>query len=136
MLRISSSADVQLPKNGFSGTLGGGSDLPVTASHLDVPKEDDSTAFSVQAAKGGVAGDQIVVSTSVAGSSFTLKAEWKRTLTGVNASDLANLNSTFGYLITASAPPGPSHLPGSGEYRMSGGVDSAAATALAVARDV
>jgi hypothetical protein len=50
LLRISSSGDVELPKHEFSGNLEDGSDSPLTASVAEVLKEDDTAAFSVQAA--------------------------------------------------------------------------------------
>jgi hypothetical protein len=114
-------------------TLAGGA--ANAASALPVDAAAGGEAFTLHASKVGTEGDLIEVTVTAHQSTFDLTAEWKKTRTGLTGSYAANFDGAFGFFVTASAPPGGTvALPGEGVVVLSGGVDSAAAVATAVAR--
>lgn len=92
-----------------------------------------SDAFSLQATKPGDASNKITVTVVASGGVFDLTAVWTKSKSGFAKGDVASLNTEFGYVLNASAPPTATlDLPQPGPYALSGGADAAAAVAAAV----
>ncbi|MFT3770710.1 MAG: hypothetical protein QM820_35245 [Minicystis sp.] len=111
---------------------------PAVAAKADIAP---SAAFTLTARVAGAAGNKLTASVSdlvtdadPTKSTFTLTVVWQDTLASQSTSNLttmaSNINTTFGYVLTISAPAGGYAAPSAGTYVLKGGADIATAAGI------
>jgi hypothetical protein len=117
----------------------GGTNLP---SFADIMKDDTHVAFTLDAWKPGSDGNKtkarikdIVEDADPNKTTFTLELVWTHTKASLSPTSLQTtkdtINTEFGYVLKASAPPGGTlAAPRSGTFSLGGGMDLVPAKAL------